>query len=77
MKDNKISQARMDANNRYNAKAYDRISVVVPKGRKATVEAAAAKKGESVNAFVNRLLQNETGITPEEWKKTNEETDNE
>ncbi len=73
MKENKISQARIEANNRYNAKVYDRISVVVPKGRKATVEAAAAQKGESVNAMVNRLLQNETGLTQEEWKNPNKE----
>ena len=75
MKENRNSQARIQANNRYNAKAYDRINIAVPKGRKATVEAIAAQNGESVNALINRLLQNETGLTPEEWKKANEEAD--
>ena len=40
----------------YNERAYDRISVTVPKGMKAEVEAAAAKGGESVNGLINRLL---------------------
>ena len=73
MKENKNSQARIEANNRYVEKAYDRLNIAIPKGRKATVEAAAARKGESVNALVNRLLQNETGLTPEEWKNPNKE----
>ena len=50
MAENKNSRARIEANNRYNAKAYDRINVAVPKGR---------KNGESVNGFVNRAI-NET-----------------
>lgn len=41
----------------YNEKAYDRISVTVPKGQKAMIEAAAKRNGESVNGMINRLLQ--------------------
>ena len=76
MKENKNSQARIEANNRYVERTYDRINIAVPKGRKATVEAVAAQNGESVNALINRLLQNETGLTPEEWKKVEEADDN-
>lgn len=54
--------------NRYNAKAYDRIVITVPKGRKATVEAYAAEHGESISALISRLLRTEMGIKPEEWK---------
>lgn len=43
----------------YNEKAYDRISVTVPKGQKAMIEAAAKRNGESVNGMINRLLQRE------------------
>lgn len=43
----------------YNEKAYDRISVTVPKGQKAMIEAAAKRNGESVNGMINRLLQQE------------------
>lgn len=45
--------------NRYMAKAYDRISVLVSKGRKDTIKAHAAAHGESVNAFVNRAIDHE------------------
>lgn len=52
----------------YNEKAYDRISVTIPKGRKATVEAYAKSQGETVNGLINNLLQRETGLSTEEWK---------
>ena len=54
MAENKNSRARIESNNRYNAKAYDRINVAVPKGRKDIIKAHAEKNGESVNGFVNR-----------------------
>lgn len=54
--------------NRYNAKAYDRIQIVVPKGQKAAVEAHASSKGESVNGLVNTLLRQDMGLTEAEWK---------
>ena len=59
MAENKNSRARIEANNRYNDKAYDRINVAVPKGRKDIIKAHAEKNGESVNGFVNRAI-NET-----------------
>lgn len=59
MAENKNSRARIEANNRYNVKAYDRINVAVPKGRKDIIKAHAEKNGESVNGFVNRAI-NET-----------------
>lgn len=42
--------------NRYNDKAYDRIALVVPKGEKDRIKAAAEKNGESVNSLINRVL---------------------
>ena len=59
MPENKNSKARIAANNRYNAKAYDRINIAVPKGKKEIIQAVAQKSGESVNAFINRLIDNE------------------
>ena len=64
----KNSKARIDANNRYNDKAYDRINVAIPKGRKATVEAYAKARGESVNGLVNTLLRDAVGLSETEWK---------
>ena len=58
--------------NRYAAKAYDNLRIIVPKGRKKTVEALAAERGESVNGFVNSLLRGVAGLTEEEWKETEE-----
>lgn len=43
--------------NRYNDKAYDRINLVVPKGKKDAIKAHAAARGESVNAFINRAIE--------------------
>ena len=64
----KNSRARIDANNRYNDKAYDRVNLAIPKGRKADVEAHAKNKGQSVNGLVNDLLMCELGMTDAEWK---------
>ena len=42
--------------NRYNAKAYDRINLTTPKGKKDIIQAHAESLGESVNAFINRAI---------------------
>lgn len=52
MPENKNSKARIAANNRYNAKAYDRINIAVPKGKKDKIKAAADQEGKSVNAYI-------------------------
>lgn len=44
------------SHNRYNAKAYDRIGLMVQKGQKDTIKAHAESQGESVNAFVRRAI---------------------
>lgn len=56
----------------FNEKAYDRLAVTVPKGRKATVEAIAAERGQSVNGLINELLRAAAGLTEEEWKGKND-----
>lgn len=56
MAERKNSEARIKANNRYNEKAYDRINIAVPKGRKDLIKAHAESKGESINGFVNRAI---------------------
>lgn len=65
----KNSKAKIDANNRYNEKAYDRINIAIPKGRKAIVEACAKERGQSVNGLVNDLLMDAAGLTEAEWKQ--------
>lgn len=55
--------------NRYNTQNYDSLRVVVPKGRKATVEALADARGQSVNALVNGLLREAAGMDEEQWRR--------
>ena len=41
---------------RYNEKTYDRLSVVVPKGRRAELKAYAESKAESLNGFITKAI---------------------
>lgn len=41
---------------KYNAKAYDRINIAVPKGRKDEIQAIAEQRGQSINAYINSLI---------------------
>lgn len=61
--------------NKYNAKAYDSLRIVVPKGQKQAVEAHAKTKGESINGLVNGLLRADMGLTEDEWKKDSSPTE--
>lgn len=58
--------------NRYAAKAYDSLRIIVPKGQKQAVEAHAQSKGQSVNGLVNSLLRADMGLTEGEWKNGGE-----
>lgn len=51
-----MGTARTKANNKWNAKAYDRINLTVPKGQKDVIKAHAENHGESVNGFINRAI---------------------
>ncbi len=44
---------------RYQDKAYDKILVRLPKGKKGTVQAHAEAHSESVNGFINRAIDNQ------------------
>ena len=69
-----LSDARKRANKKWNdenmAKKYDRIQLVVPKGRKADIDTYAKSRGESVNGLMNTFLRDALGMTEEEWKTT-------
>lgn len=53
---NKYTEARRRANEKYNAKTYEEIKVRVHKGQKDIIKAHAESKGESINGFVNRAI---------------------
>ena len=46
---------------RYNAKAYDDIRLRVPKGQKERIQTFAAENGESLNGFINRVINEAMG----------------
>ena len=48
--------SRLRANAKYALKAYDRLYIVVRKGRKAELEQAAEATGESLNGLINRII---------------------
>ena len=50
------SKAQQRATNKYIAKAYDRINLTVPKGKKDTIQAHAEALGQSVNGFINSAI---------------------
>lgn len=55
--------------NEFNRQNYDKISIMLPKGKREYIKQFAAKNGESVNNLVNRLLQTEANMTDQEWKE--------
>lgn len=50
------SEAQKEATARYNKKAYDRISIVVPKGKRQVIADFAKRQGKSVNRFINDTI---------------------
>lgn len=51
--------------NEYNAKAYDRIALQVRKGRREQIRAHAAGHGESINGYINRLIEQDMTFAEE------------
>ena len=47
---------KTDYKNKWQAEKCDRISLVVPKGKKEQIKAFAENKGESLNGFINRAV---------------------
>lgn len=53
------SKAQQKAVNKYMKQNYDRINLTLHKGKKAIIQDYAAAHGESVNGFINRLIDEE------------------
>lgn len=54
-----VSKAQQKAQNKWIAKAYDRINLTVPKGKKDILQEHAQSMGESLNGFINRAIDNQ------------------
>lgn len=52
MKHPKYYDSQKEATARYNKKAYDRINVIVKKGRRQVIKDFAASQGKSLNRFI-------------------------
>lgn len=56
-----LSEAKKRANKRWNdenmKERYDRIQLVIPKGEKKAIQAAAAVRNESVNAYIYHAVK--------------------
>ena len=50
------SKAQQKAVNKYMKSNYDRVNLVMPKGKKDIIQAHAVQQGESVNAYINRAI---------------------
>lgn len=67
-----VRKSQQKCVNTYIANHYDRINLTVPQGKKNAIQAAAKASNESVNAFINRAideaierLENDNGIAIE------------
>ena len=43
--------------NDYIARTYDRVNLTMPKGRKEVIQAKTDAQGESVNAYINKAIE--------------------
>ena len=50
------TKAGQKAVNKYNKNNYDRFSLMLPKDSKLQLQEHAKRRGESLNAFVNRAI---------------------
>lgn len=57
MPETKISKKQQACVNRYISKSYDRINLTVPKGQKEKLSAHAEARGESLNGFIKRAIE--------------------
>lgn len=54
-----VSKAQQKASAKYKKSNYDRMEILLEKGRKAELQEHAQQHGESLNAFVNRAIDNQ------------------
>ncbi len=51
-----VSKKQQASVNKYVKENYDRVLLTMPKGKKDAIKAHATERGESVNGFVNRAI---------------------
>lgn len=63
-----MATAQTRASRKYSEKAYARLSITIPKGRKKDLEEYAKSIGDTLNGLTNKLYMKELGISDKEWK---------
>lgn len=66
-----MGKTSSESKNKYNKKAYDRINVMLPKGKKEIFVKVAQSKGLSLNGYINMLLNADL-----EYRNANQSDDN-
>ncbi len=56
MRNKRSGKTSAASKNKYNAKAYDRIVIFLPKGEKDSVKTAADVAGQSMNAYIKQAI---------------------
>ncbi|MDE5582275.1 MAG: antitoxin [Ruminococcus sp.] len=64
-----MAKSQTIASNKYNAKAYDRVSLMLPKGQKEIVRQYAENKGLSLNGYINKLISDDMNATQSDSQK--------
>lgn len=57
-----MSKTSSTVKNRYNTKAYDRIIISVPKGKREVYKNHAASKGKSLAGLIKELLDKDMTV---------------
>lgn len=60
------TEAQKEATARYNKKAYDRIDIIVPKGKRRIIKEFAEARGKSTNKFINEAIDKAMAETEED-----------
>ena len=58
------------AKNKYRDKNYDQVNFITPKGKKDTIKTHAENRGESLNGFVNRAIDQTMERDNAPWRAT-------
>lgn len=61
-----MGTAATKAKNKWQRANVDRVNLTMPKGKKETIQAHAESRGESVNGFINRAIDNQMKQDQEE-----------
>lgn len=56
-------QKRYEYHNNYRDKNYDRIELIVPKGRKDLIKEHSKELGISVADYINKLIEKDMGLS--------------